>query len=402
VNEKNFARRAAALPTTFPAPHFPSEMGADTKIFDSAFAAPELLPDLAELASKILSDHKEELLQYSPTQGQPYLREWIAEYLTDDGCAGIGPNNILITNGAKHALDLICRLLLDEGDLVAVTAPTYFTMLPIFRSFGVRFIEVSQDTQGIIVDDLSAHFRRLADNDLPLPKIVYDIPEFHNPSGVTTSRERREKLIELCGRHDVLIVEDSPYRRVRFTGDDIPSYKALDTGDNVLQVGTVSKLIAPGLRIGWVAAHEQFITRLIALKSDGGTSALLQRLVYEFCMSPAFRGHQPQVSSTYHEKCDRMVVAFRREIPEAEILPPDGGYCLWVKLPEGKDGDLLTAKACAADINIFKGSLFFANAPVFPENRTVPKNFIRLSYSYATFDEIDEGVRVIGEIYRAL
>lgn len=398
MNEKNLSRRAALVSGSLPGRHFPNEFGPEVKIFDSAFAASALLPDLGDIARCVLQRFRDELLQYSPSQGQPYMREWIARFMDEEGCK-LSARQIMVTNGAKHALDLVCRLLLDEGDLVAVTAPTYFTMLPIFRNHGARFVDVRQDDQGIVVADLAESFERLKQSGQRLPKMVYDIPDFHNPTGVTTTLERRRELVRLCCAEGVFIVEDSPYRRIRFSGEHVPSYKALDFDDTVIQVGTMSKLIAPGLRLGWVAAHETLLARMIGLKAEGGTSPFLQRLVFEFCSSPAFIEHQNKVAQTYREKRDRMVAALKREIPAATVRVPQGGYCVWVEFPEHVDGDRLAADASAASVNIFQGSLFFTGASSL-FGGAPRRNFIRLAYSFAMPEEIDEGVRRLGVLYK--
>ena len=394
------ARRAASLSTSFPAPHFPSELDADVILFDSGFAAPQLLPDLTEFAVAALNEHREESLQYSATQGQPELRGWLAQMMNEDGCS-FGPENILVVNGAKHGLELVCRLLLDEGDAVFVTAPTYFTAIPIFRSFGIEFVEVSQDAAGMLVEELQRTLdARRAEGKAP-PKLIYNVPEFHNPTGATMSDERRRQLVDLAKREAIFLVEDSPYRRVRFEGETLPSLTALDRSGMVFHLGTFSKLVAPGLRIGWVAAEADMIARLIQLKSDGGSSPLMQRIIYEYGRSPAFAAHVDTVRTVYQERRDRMVEAVARYLPGSTVSVPDGGYYVWVTLPSDVDGDAFAARAAAAGVNLIPGSKFFAGSGVsHPSNRVPPRNHIRLSYSYATPEQIDEGLRRLAAIYR--
>ena len=398
VIENRFARRAAALPTAFPAPHFPSELGPEVIPFDSGFAAPQLLPDLTTFAHTALTVHREETLQYSATQGQPELRGWLAELMNGDGCA-LGPDNILVVNGAKHALELVCRLLIDEGDAVVVTAPTYFTAIPIFRSFGVEFVEIGQDEEGIDVAELERVLEARHAAGKPVPKLVYNVADFHNPTGATMSEARRRALVALAEREAIFVVEDTPYRRVRFEGDDRPSLKSLDRGGGVLHLGTFSKLIAPGLRIGWVAADAAIVARLIQLKSDGGSSPLMQRIIYEFGRSAAFPAHVARVQEVYRERRDRMVEAVRAWLPEARLSVPEGGYYVWLTLPPHVDGDALAARAAAAGVNIIPGSKFFASAASTPRNDLAPRNHVRLSYSYATLEQIDEGVRRLAAVY---
>ena len=396
-----FARRAAGLSTSFPAPHFPSELPADAVLFDSGFAAPQILPDLTGFAHIALTEHREEALQYAPPQGQPELRGWIAGLMNEDGCA-LTAENILIVNGAKHGIDLICRLLLDEGDTVVVTAPTYFTAIPIFRSFGAAFVEVGQDSDGILVGQLDEALARRRADGLPAPKLIYNVADFHNPTGATMTAARRQALIELAAREGIPIIEDTPYRSVRFEGDTVPSLKALDPDNLVLHVGTFSKLVAPGLRIGWIAAEAALIARLMQLKSDGGSSPLVQRIIYEFGRSPAFAAHVTIVQDVYRERRDRMIAAVNAHLPGVSLGVPEGGYYVWLTLPGHVDGDQLAAGAAALSVNLIPGSKFFAGTGSFPGNAGPARNHIRLSYSYATPEQIDEGVARLAMAYRSL
>ena len=400
MDEQLLARRARKLATVFPKAHFPSELASNVIAFDSGFAASELLPDLLPFAARALSTQRQETLQYSASQGQPDLREWIAGHMRADG-SGVTADNLMIVNGAKQGLDLLCRLLIDEGDAIVVTAPTYFTAIPIFRSFGVEFIEAPQDQHGLQVEALDAQLRARRAAGKPRPKFIYNVADFHNPIGMTMSESRRRQLIELAALQGTLIIEDSPYRRVRFSGPSVPTLKALDTTDCVIHVGTFSKLIAPGLRIGWIAAATDVITRLIQLKSDGGTSPLLQRIVCDFCRSPLFETHSARVRQHYAQKRDRMVAAIQRELTGVGLLIPDGGYYVWLTLPGGMDGDEFAQRAASLGVNLIAGSRFFANTG--PErDPPLPRNHVRLSYSFASVEQIDEGLRRLADVYRSL
>jgi 2-aminoadipate transaminase len=401
VDEQLLARRAKGLTTAFPGPHFPFELGAEVIAFDSGFAAPELLPDLTTFAMQALTTDRRESLQYAPGQGQPDLRAWLAAYMAQDGCKLV-TENLMIVNGAKHGLDLLCRLMLDEGDAIVVTAPTYFTAIPIFRSFGIEFVEVGQDAGGLNVAELEDTLARRKAEKRPPPKFIYNVADFHNPSGVTMSVERRKALIELAARERCAVIEDSPYRRVRFDDEAVPSLKALDEHGVVIHVGTFSKLIAPGLRIGWIAADRHTIARLIQLKSDGGTSPLMQRITYEFCRSTMFEAHLARVRATYRAKRDRMVAALQRELPELTLIVPGGGYYVWLTLPRGMDGDVFAERAAAVGVNLIAGSRFYALANAGNSAPRAAINHVRLSYSFATLEEIDEGIRRLGGIYPSL
>lgn len=394
MDPTKLARRAAGLTTAFPAPHFPSELDAGVIAFDSGFAFPQVLPDLTSFAQLALTKYRDESLQYAAPQGHPELRDWLARYMNEDGC-NLTAQNILVVNGAKHGLDLICRLLIDEGDAVVVSAPTYFTAIPIFRSFGIDIVEAGHDEYGLRVDDLERVLQERESQQKRPPQFVYNVVDFHNPTGVAMSRTRREALVDFAARHGIAIVEDNPYRRVRFEGEALPTLKALDQASEVLHVGSFAKLIAPGLRIGWIAAHHQQIARLMQLKSDGGSNPLIQRIVLEFCRSDAFAAHTLKVQNVYREHRDHMVAAVRRELPQVGIDVPQGGYYLWLTLPPHVDGDVIARRAAEVGVNIIPGSRFYAGA-----RRRTPCNYIRLSYSFATLGQIDTGVRRLADVLR--
>lgn len=386
----SLARRAPARPLGA-APTHP-----DSIAFDSGHAFPGVLPDLTAEATRALTEFRSETLQYAPRPGLTPLREWIAEYLTADGTKA-APGDILVTNGAKHAIELICKLLLDEGDTIVVTVPTYFTAIPIFRSFGVGFHEVAQDAEGLDVEQLATLIETLEQKGERLPKFIYNVPDFHNPTGVTMSLARRQALVELAARKGIYILEDSPYRKVRFEGADVPSVKALDPGGLVFQCGTFSKLMAPGLRVGWVATTPDMVGRLIQLKADGGSCPLTQRIIHEFCRSGRLEAHTSRIQEIYRRNRDHMVAALRRDLPAARFAVPEGGYYVWLTLPEDVDGDEVATRAAAGGATVIPGSKFLAQ----PEAGH-PRNTVRVAFSHATPEEIDEGIRRLAAAFDAV
>ena len=388
------AKRAARLPIGVGTP-----AGAEAISFDSGHAFPGILPDLTEIASVALTKYRAETLQYAPKPGLPELRDWIAEYMEGEGVARASAEEILVVNGAKHGLDLVCRLLLDEGDSIVVTAPTYFTAIPIFQSFGVNFITVSQDAEGLSVEQLVVALDRLKREGRSLPKFIYDVPDFHNPTGITMSRFRREALLKLATDNGIVVVEDSPYRKVRFEGQSQPSLKALDRANTVLMLGTFSKLLAPGLRIGWVMGPAGTLRRMVQLKSDAGTCPLTQRLIVDFCRGGHLPSHIERVQETYRTHRDRMVAAIRQEMPEVSMVVPQGGYYLWLTLPQGIDGDQLAARAGKEGVLVIPGTKFYATDGGTEPRQGSPRNHVRLAYSHASVQQIDEG---IGRLARAL
>ena len=385
------SRRAAPLSSSLPAAAPASNLA-----FDSGHAANAVLPDLTAESIRALTVFRAETLQYAPRPGLPELRARIVEQMAADGIAATR-DQVLVTNGAKHAIDLICRVLLDEGDAIVVTRPTYFTAIPIFRSFGVRFIEVSQDREGLDVDELATVLARRDREGLAPPKFIYNVPDFHNPTGVTMSLERRKALIALATERGIHIVEDSPYRKVRFEGSSIPSLKALDPGETVFYVGTFSKLMAPGLRVGWTVASADMIARMIQLKSDGGSCPLTQRIITEFLTGGRLPAHIERVQATYRENRDAMVAALRRDLPDASFEIPEGGYYVWLTLPDDADGDAIARSAIEGGVTVLPGSKFFARSDI-----PYPRNHLRVAYSHATPDEIDDGIRRLATAYRTV
>ena len=383
-----FARRASQLSPTLPASAPPGNIA-----FDSGHAFPGVLPDLTAEAEAALTQYRAETLQYAPRAGLPELRAWIAEYMKNDG-AHVAAENILVTNGAKHALELVCRLLLDEGDAVVMTAPTYFSAIPIIKSFGASFIDVPQDRDGLDVNALTAVLDRRKREGAAAPKFIYDVPDFHNPTGISMRAERRAALLDVASAYGITIVEDSPYRKVRFEGSSVASLKSLDEGDVVLHLGTFSKLMAPGLRVGWVAGAPSLVARMAQLKTDAGSCPLTQRTILEFCTKGRLVPHIARVQQRYRRNRDCMVEAVHRELPDVSFVAPHGGYYLWLTLPDGIDADELAACANEHGVTVIPGSKFFARADV-PH----PRNHMRLAFSHASEPEIEEGARRLAAAY---
>lgn len=365
--------------------------GADEKIeisFGSGDAYPEALPDLGAIAQRSASRFRTETLQYAPRAGLPELREWIAGYLAADGIAA-GPDRIIIVNGAKHGLDLVCKLFLEPGDTVAVTRPTYMSALGIFRGWQARYLEIGHDDDGMVVDDLAERLARLARTGQPLPKLIYDVPEFHNPTGVTLSAARRQALVALAERYDVLVVEDDPYRRIRFEGEPVAPMASLGS-PWVIGLGTFAKLVAPGLRIGWVTATPDILARMAALKSDGGSCPLTQRIILEYCRAGHLEPHIAEVRKVYRGQRDVMLSALARALPRARWRAPSGGYYIWLTLPDRVSGDDFAAAAARQGVKVLPGGQFHATRG--------PANHVRLAFSYASAAEIVEGVRRLGNV----
>ncbi len=382
MSDLRYAKRASVVPAAAAIETPPGLIA-----FGSGDAYPEGLPDLGEIARAAASRFRVETLQYSPRLGLGELRDWIASHVARDGVR-CGVEELIVVNGAKHGLDLVCKLFLDPGDAVVVTAPTYMSALGIFRGYEASYLEVGQDAEGLRVDELRERLETLARTGRALPKLVYDVPEFHNPTGVTMSLARRRALVELAERFGLLIVEDDPYRRIRFSGEPVPPLASLAPGHRVVALGTFAKLVAPGLRVGWVRASTEIVRKMAVLKSDGGSCPLTQRILLEYVRGGAMDEHIDRVRRTYAGHRDVMAAALARTLPSLRWRTPEGGYYLWVRLPDGVDADRLAASAWRHGVQVLPASQFYAT--------TGPATHIRLAYSYASPADIAEGVRRLG------
>ena len=384
--EFRFANRVAGIE----APVALVRSSANTLRLSAGSGCPQTLPDLsaeAELASR---KYKDETLQYGPLFGLDALRDGLAAFLAEDGIVA-QRDNIIVVNGGKQALELIGRAFLDRGDVVVVTAPTFLTTISIFAFEGASFISIAQDGEGMIVEDLEAVLRERARQGLPSPKLVFDMPDFHNPTGITMPEGRRKRLVELADEYDFLIIEDDPYRRVRFSGAPVPPIKTFDPEGRVIGVGTMAKILSPGLKVGWVNAAPSIIKRLAAIKMDGGSSPFAQRLVALLIENGRLSEIIATITAEMRVRRDAMAKAFAQRLPQAKFSTPNGGYFLWVEMPETIDCDLLARIAETHGVSVFSGTHCFANEP--------RRNFLRLSYSFCTPRELDEGVARLAAAY---
>ena len=385
VPSYRYARRAEVLGKSV-FDHAPGAI-----VLNSGLAHPPLLPDVAREAARAAEERTAEVMQYGPLMGLDDLRDAVASFVFEDGVR-CERDNILITNGAKHGVDLACRVFVEPGDRVIVTAPTYMTSMQHMRTHGASFLAIPQDEEGLMTEVLEANLDRLVANGERMPKLLFDVPDFHNPTGITMSLRRRKRLIELAMAYGFVILEDDPYRRVRFEGEPVPPLKALDETGVVFALGTVSKILSPGLRLGWVIGEPSAVRRMAMQKSEGGSCPFAQRIVVDLMRSNRMAEHIDLISEKMREHRDVMVEALAKELPDAVVRPPQGGYFLWAQLPEGVSGEAVADCAVEHGVEVSSGRLSF------PEDD--PGNFLRFAYSYPDADEIIEGVRRLGLAYR--
>lgn len=381
---QRFARRAEVLGKSI-YDHPPG-----VTVLSSGLAYPPTLPNVVQEAARSVSEHAAESLQYGALMGIPDLREAIVNFVREDGVR-VGVDNVLVTYGAKNALDLACRVYLEPGDRMIVANPSYMTALQIMRTHGVTFVGVSQDEEGLDASELEENLKRLQANGERMPKLLFDIPDFHNPTGITMSLARREALIALAKRYNFIILEDDPYRRIRFEGDAIPPLKALDDAGVVIALGTVSKILAPGLRLGWAIGEPEIVRRMAIQKADGGCNPMAQRIVVDLMRSNKMQHHIDELTAEMRLHRDAMIDAFAEHLPDAQIRAPNGGYFLWAKLPEGVEAERVAELGVEHGVEVSTGRLCFAEDG--------PANFLRMAYSFVSADKIREGIANLGAAY---
>ena len=320
-------------------------------------------------------------------------RESIVAYVAEDGVR-CSRDEVLITNDAKHATELAVMVFTEPGDRVIVTAPTYMTTLQCFRNHGVSLLAIPQDDEGLDAGILRARLETMVVNGEPLPKLLFDVPDFHNPTGLTMSLTRRRSLLGLAAEFGFVIIEDDPYRRLRFEGDAIPPIKLLDNHGLVIAVGTVSKILAPGLRVGWAIADREIVRRMALRKADGGSSPFNQHIVASLMRSNKMREHIAELAAQMKLHRDVMVEPIAKEVPDATVRAPNGGYFLWAELPSEVSGDELATKAVEHGVEVRPGRVCFPKVD--------PGHHLRFAHSYVGPDEIREGIRRLGIAYRAL
>ncbi len=366
--------------------------------FAGGLPAPELFPveRIRQATDTVLAERGQEMLQYSTTEGMPELRELIANRLSS-GKFQIHRDNILITSGSQQAVDMIARIFLDEGDRVIVENPTYVGMMTSWRPFDLEFSAVPTDDDGMIVDALEP---LLAGN----PKLVYAIPTFQNPQGTTLTKARREKLAEILIRHDLPFVEDDPYGELRFSGEPVPTVLQIEAEQRgsttldgtVIYCGTFSKVLTPGLRIGWVAAAYPVIDKLVQVKqaTDLHTSTFNQFVSYEVARDEEFLNeHVAVLRQVYRERRDLMMQTMEAYFPqEVTWTRPDGGLFLMVTMPEALNAREVLKQALAHDVAFVPCDDFFIG--------DTGHNTFRLNYSNARPERIVEGIKRLGSVLK--
>lgn len=356
--------------------------------------------ELARLSADIFESTPVGALQYSITEGYPPLREAVARRQRE--VFGIGRSvangdafndSTMIVSGGQQGIELACKVFCNEGDTVLCENPTFIGSLNSFRSNGAKTVGVEMDKDGIDPDALE---RAILEN--KNVKLLYLIPTFQNPSGITTSLEKRRRIYEIAKKYSLPILEDNPYGELRFAGEEIPTVKSMDTEGLVIYCSSFSKILSAGMRLGFVVAPEQIISKMAVAKQgeDVHTNIFFQMLCYRFMTECDLNGHIQKIRTLYRHKAGLMIAELEKHLPpEISFTRPEGGLFLWCTLPEGADMQALVREALARKVAVVPGIAFNCD-------ESAPSSSFRLNYSTPTDEQIVEGVKRLGEAARAV
>ena len=342
--------------------------------------------------TRIAQESSAEALQYGPTEGFERTKDCIREVMRAEGMDP-DPDDLIVTTGGQQAIDLIAKTLIDPGDVVIAEAPTYPGAVPVFCSYQAETLQVEMDADGMRIDLLVELLDRLAAEGRR-PKFIYCVPSFQNPAGVTLSAERRRRLIEICRERELVVVEDNPYGLLRYEGEPLEPLYKLDGGDYVIYLGTFSKILSPGIRLGWLCAPPPVLAKVILGKqaSDLCTSTLSQYFVNEYFADGRWRDYIANLVDVYRARRDVMLDSLERHFPsQATWSRPAGGLFCWATLPAYIDTTDLLARALRENVAFVPGPAAYADG-------ASGRSSMRLNFSGSSEEEIREGIRRIGRV----
>ncbi len=361
--------------------------------FSAGNPAGEAFPskEVAEISNTILETDPAVALQYSVTEGYAPLRKYMAEYMKKKYSVGDENDDIIITSGAQQVMNLVTKVFVNRGDTIICEDPSFIGSLNAFRSFGANLVGVPVQSDGI---DLNALENAIKTSENV--RFLYTIPNFQNPSGITMSLEKRKAVYELCKKFGILILEDNPYGEIRFSGEDIPTIKSMDTEGIVIYAGSFSKVLSPGMRVGYAIANKEIMAKLTVCKQtdDVHTTLWSQLVSYKFITEYDFEGHLEKIRSIYRRKANLcMKLADEHLKPIVDYYPVEGGLFLWCKLPEGVDMMDFTMKALDNKVAVVPGTAFSVDT-------AVKSDRIRINYSTPTDEQIINGMEILGKILK--
>ena len=364
--------------------------------FAAGNPAPESFPvaALSALSARLFAEEAATALQYGITEGYTPLREAVAKRQKEKFGIGQAGDSTLIVSGGQQGIELACKVLCNEGDVVLCEDPSFIGALNSFRSNGARLFGVPMEADGICVEALEEALRTT-----PRVKMLYLIPTFQNPTGITTSLEKRRAILRLAKQYGVMILEDNPYGELRFAGKDIPTLKSLDTEGLVIYCSSFSKILSAGMRVGFVVAPDAVVKKMTVAKQgeDVHTNLFFQMLCYRYMTEYDLDAHIASINELYRRKCSLMLSCIDRYIPQdvATFTRPEGGLFLWGTLSGHKDCEKLVSLALAQKVAVVPGSAFLC------DTAAVSPSF-RLNYSTPTDEQIEVGIKRLGEVCRSL
>ncbi|WP_312071470.1 PLP-dependent aminotransferase family protein [Anaerotignum propionicum] len=361
--------------------------------FAGGLPAPELFPveALKQAGLAVMEEMGTIACQYSSTEGLPQLREKIVERMAVKNNIHATPEQVLITSGSQQGLDFAARVFIDKGDVILVESPSYLGAINAFKACEPTFIEVPTDDGGMVMEELE---KVLATTENV--KMIYVIPDFQNPTGRTWSLERRTKFMEIVNKYEVPVIEDNPYGELRFENDTMPALKSLDTKGLVVYLGTLSKIMVPGFRLGWVCAKDEILSKFNTMKqgADLQTSTLTQLQANKYMDMNNLDEHVNKIREVYKHRRDVMMKAMKEYFPkEAKFTYPDGGLFTWVELPDYIDTKEMALQCLEKKVAYVPGGSFFPNGG--------KNNCFRMNYSCMSDEKIIEGVKALAEVIQA-
>ena len=357
--------------------------------FAGGLPAPELFPveEMKAAAIAVMEESGRQAMQYSTTDGFPRLREQIAQRMGEKNGIHTDADHILVTSGSQQGLDYSARVFLDEGDVVLMESPSYMGAINAFKACQPKFVEVPTDDGGMIMEELE---KILATTERV--KMIYVIPDFQNPTGRTWSLERREKFMEIINRYEIPVIEDNPYGELRFEGEYLPALKSMDTKGLVVFLGTFSKILAPGYRLGWVCASDEILFKynLMAQAAALQASTISQMETAKWIDMFDLDAHVAKIREVYGRRRTVMVETMERELPSCcKFTKPDGGLFTWIELPEYMNAKELQLKCLEKKVAFVPGGTFYPNGG--------HENTMRLNYSCMPEEKIVQGITALAE-----
>ncbi|TCT17139.1 2-aminoadipate transaminase [Natranaerovirga pectinivora] len=363
--------------------------------FAGGLPAPELFPieAIQEASNRVFEEEGYKALQYTTTEGYRPLREWISNRMNKRWQTAFEPDNIVLTHGSQQALDLSGKVFLDQGDIVLCESPTYLAAISAFKAYGCEFIEVPTDNEGMITSQVESILETQGNR----VKLIYVIPDFQNPTGRTWSLRRREQLVKLATKYEIVIIEDNPYGELRFEGEMLPSLQSFDDVGCVVSLGSFSKVFCPGYRIGWVMAHEKLIEKYVLVKqgADLQCNTMAQMVISKYLELYNIDEHIDKIRDVYRQRRDAAIEVMEKEFPkEVKFTRPEGGLFAWVELPTHINARVVLEKCLEKNVAFVPGGSFFPNGG--------NENTLRLNFSNMPVDRIKEGLKCLARVLNQL